>query len=100
MSTPRDRDEHDQGNDDRDDDRDDRPRAPEPPERPHATRLIYGMQPAREAIAVHGAKLKRVLVEQRPREAEQFEAIARFARDRGAPVQRVDRGTLDRLAHG
>jgi 23S rRNA (guanosine2251-2'-O)-methyltransferase len=78
--------------------------APPPPSdhRPREafTRLVYGIQPAREAIAVHGAKLVRVLVEQRPREAEQLEAIARFAHDRGAPVQRVDRGMLDRLAHG
>ena len=62
-------------------------------------RLVLGIQPAREAIAVHGAKL-RVLVEARPREAEQLEAVARFARDRGAEVARVDRGTLDRMADG
>jgi len=66
---------------------------------PSRTRLVLGVQPAREAIAVHGAAL-RVLVEARPRDAEQLEAVARFARDRGATVDRVDRGTLDRLAEG
>ena len=62
-------------------------------------RWIYGLQPAREAIAVHGAAL-RVLVEQRHREAEQLEALARFATDRGARVERVERAILDRLSQG
>lgn len=62
------------------------------------TRWIFGIQPAREAIIVHGDKL-RVLVERR-RDAEQLEAVARFAKDRGAKVERVDRSTLDRLAQG
>ncbi len=62
-------------------------------------RLVLGVQPAREAISVHGAKLH-VLVEARSRDGEQLEAVARFARDRGARVSRVDRGTLDRLSEG
>ena len=66
---------------------------------PHG-RWIFGIQPAREAIEVHGAQLLRVLVEERPREAQQLEAVARFARDRGAHVERVDRAALDRIAHG
>ena len=70
-------------------------------------RFVLGVQPAREAIAVHGAKL-RVLIEGRdlrsrhaPGEGEPvLEAVARYARDRGAEVERVDRGTLDRIAQG
>jgi len=64
------------------------------------SRWIFGVQPAREAIAVHGTSLRRVLVEQRGRDAEHLDGVARFARDRGAPVERVARSELDRLAQG
>jgi len=64
-------------------------------------RIVCGLQAVREALKVHGAKLERVLVETDARApAPQLEAIARFARDRGAPVERVGRGELDRLAKG
>jgi 23S rRNA (guanosine2251-2'-O)-methyltransferase len=61
-------------------------------------RLILGLQPVREAVRVHGAALERVLVERggNPR----VEAVARFAEDRGAKVELVGRGDLDRLAGG
>ncbi|MGZ3424304.1 MAG: 23S rRNA (guanosine(2251)-2'-O)-methyltransferase RlmB [Polyangiales bacterium] len=65
-------------------------------------RLVLGIQGAREAIVAHGSSL-RVLVETRApgREAApQLEALARFATDRGAKVERVDRSMLDRLAKG
>ena len=63
-------------------------------------RWIFGVQPAREAIAVHGGALRRVLVEQRSRDAELLDGVARFARDRGARVERVARAEIDRLAQG
>lgn len=59
------------------------------------SRLIYGMQPVREAIRAHGADLRKVLVlaEGGPRVA----ALGRFARDQGIAVEEVSRGELDRL---
>ncbi len=62
--------------------------------------MICGLQPVREAIRAHGAKLERVLIAREPREAAQLEALARFARDHGASVERVARAQLDRLARG
>ena len=53
------------------------------------TRLVTGLQPVREAIRVHGAKLEKVLVEKDA--GPQIEAVARFATDRGANVERVTR---------
>jgi 23S rRNA (guanosine2251-2'-O)-methyltransferase len=61
-------------------------------------RLVIGLQPVREAIAAHGARLGRVLVENR--DVPQLDALARFARDRGATVDRTSRAELDRLARG
>jgi 23S rRNA (guanosine2251-2'-O)-methyltransferase len=64
-------------------------------------RVICGLQPVREAIRARGAELERVVVEAEGREASpQLEALARFARDHGARVDRVTRGELDRLARG
>jgi 23S rRNA (guanosine2251-2'-O)-methyltransferase len=62
------------------------------------TRLITGLQPVREAIRVHGPKLERVLVEKGG--GPQIEAVARFATDRGAKVEAVMRGDLDRASKG
>lgn len=62
------------------------------------TRLVTGLQPVREAIRVHGERLERVLVAAGG--GPQLEAIARFARDRGAPVVRVSRGELDSASKG
>ena len=61
-------------------------------------RLVYGLQPVREAIAAHGANV-RVLVEDRREAAPQLDAVARFAKDRGAKVVRSARGELDQLTH-
>jgi 23S rRNA (guanosine2251-2'-O)-methyltransferase len=62
-------------------------------------RLVLGIQGAREAIIAQGSGL-RVLIETRREVAPQLEALARFAHDRGAKVERVDRSVLDRLAKG
>jgi 23S rRNA (guanosine2251-2'-O)-methyltransferase len=66
------------------------------------SRIICGLQPVREAIRAHGADLARVVVlESRDREASpQLEALARFAADHGAKVERVPRSDLDRFAKG
>ena len=64
-------------------------------------RIICGLQPVREAIRKHGASLGRVLVEAAPAEqSPQLDALARFARDHGAAVERLARSELDRLARG
>jgi 23S rRNA (guanosine2251-2'-O)-methyltransferase len=64
-------------------------------------RLICGLQPVREAIRKHGAALGRVLVESGGTvPSPQLDALARFARDQGAVVERPARSELDRLAHG
>jgi 23S rRNA (guanosine2251-2'-O)-methyltransferase len=65
------------------------------------SRLVCGLQPVREAIRAQGARLERVLVEAEAREpSPQLEALARFARDHGAPVERPSRTELDRMTRG
>ena len=56
-------------------------------------RWIVGLQPVREAIRAHGKNLGRVLVEQC--ESPQLDAVARFATDQGAKVERVSRAELE-----
>jgi 23S rRNA (guanosine2251-2'-O)-methyltransferase len=63
------------------------------------SRVIVGLQPVREAIAAHGPRLSRVMVEAK-RDAPRLEALARFAHDRGVRVERVARRELDVIAHG
>jgi 23S rRNA (guanosine2251-2'-O)-methyltransferase len=64
-------------------------------------RLVCGLQPVREAIRAHGSRLERVVVQADEREmAPQLEALARFARDHGAVVERLARAELDRIARG
>ena len=64
-------------------------------------RLICGLQPVREAIRKHGSALARVLVESAgSAQSAQLDALARFAKDHGAAVERPPRSELDRLAHG
>jgi 23S rRNA (guanosine2251-2'-O)-methyltransferase len=62
------------------------------------SRLLFGLNPVREAVRAHGGRLESVLVE--ATDAPQLEALARFAHDRGAKVERVSRADLDRLARG
>ncbi|HEY4011770.1 MAG TPA: 23S rRNA (guanosine(2251)-2'-O)-methyltransferase RlmB [Polyangiaceae bacterium] len=70
------------------------------PGRPRG-RLVCGLQPVREAIRAHGPKVGRVLVEIARGEASpQLEAVARFAKDRGIEVARVERAELDQMARG
>jgi 23S rRNA (guanosine2251-2'-O)-methyltransferase len=66
----------------------------EKPEEREQGRLVIGLQPVREAIKAHGEKIVRVLVEEG--DSETLAALARFAKDRGARVQRVPRKALDR----
>ncbi len=61
-------------------------------------RLIVGMQPVREAIAAHGERLERVVVATGG--GPKVDAVARFAEDRGAKVERVDKRELDKIARG
>jgi 23S rRNA (guanosine2251-2'-O)-methyltransferase len=64
-------------------------------------RIVCGLQPVREAIRAQGEKLERVVVEAAGREpSPQLEALARYARDHGATVERLPRAELDRLARG
>ncbi len=65
-------------------------------------RIICGLQPVREAIRADGAKLARVMVleSQSPEASPQLEALARFAGDHGARVERVARSELDRVSRG
>jgi len=62
-------------------------------------RLVCGLQPVREAIRAHGAALDKVLVLQM-KDAPQLEALARFAKDQGAHVERVSKNVLDAMAKG
>jgi len=63
-------------------------------------RLVCGLQPVREAIRAHGARLERVLVESMKPPSPQLDALARFASDHGAKVERASRGDLDRMSKG
>jgi 23S rRNA (guanosine2251-2'-O)-methyltransferase len=65
------------------------------------SRLVCGLQPVREAIRVHGPRLELVAVDvDRRGESPQLEALARFARDRGALVHELPRAGLDKIARG
>jgi 23S rRNA (guanosine2251-2'-O)-methyltransferase len=58
------------------------------------------MQPVREAIRAHGKRLERVLVETQRDPSPQLDALARFATDQGAIVERKSRAEMDKLAQG
>ncbi len=58
------------------------------------TRLIFGMQPVREAIRARGKELTVVLVQAGA--GPKHDAVARFAADQGVRVDRVSRADLDR----
>ncbi|MEP7121532.1 MAG: 23S rRNA (guanosine(2251)-2'-O)-methyltransferase RlmB [Byssovorax sp.] len=61
-------------------------------------RAIFGIQPVREAIRVHGAELERIFVQQSG--GPTLEGLIRFAEGRGVTVELVSRGDLDRRAAG
>jgi 23S rRNA (guanosine2251-2'-O)-methyltransferase len=74
------------------------PAAHEAPDLPEG-RLVVGLQPVREAIRVHGAKLSRVALASR--DSPRVDAVERFARDHGvARVERWSREQLDRASAG
>lgn len=61
-------------------------------------RLIYGLQPVREAIRAHGNRIGWVLVQQGGN--PKLEALARYAADQGIKVERGTAADLDRRAAG
>jgi 23S rRNA (guanosine2251-2'-O)-methyltransferase len=63
-----------------------------------ARRLVLGLQPVRELVRRHGARVSEVLAQQG--DSPRLEALVRFAQDQGAPVRRVTGAELDRLGRG
>ena len=64
-----------------------------------SSRIVVGLQPAREAIRVHGAALERVAIE--AGKSPRLDAVERFARDHGVQrIERLRRGDLDRASGG
>ncbi len=62
------------------------------------TRIVYGLQPAREAIRAHGARIGWLLVQKDG--GPKLDALARHAAGLGIPVERAPRAELDRRAAG
>lgn len=62
------------------------------------SRQVYGLQPVREAVRVHGSAVERLGVQQDA--GPKIEALARFARDQGINVERLSRADLDRHTRG
>lgn len=60
------------------------------------TRVVAGIQPAREAIRARGDALERVLIQRDG--GPKLDRLARFAEDRGATVERVATTSLDKIA--
>jgi 23S rRNA (guanosine2251-2'-O)-methyltransferase len=65
---------------------------------PPTGRLVFGIQPVREAVRAHGARVSQVTIESG--DHPQLQALARFARDQGIEVATVPRAELDRRAKG
>jgi 23S rRNA (guanosine2251-2'-O)-methyltransferase len=63
-----------------------------------AGRLVLGIQPVREAVRAHGARMVEVAIE--AGDHPQLQALARFAKDQGIEVTVVSRAELDRRAKG
>jgi 23S rRNA (guanosine2251-2'-O)-methyltransferase len=61
-------------------------------------RVVFGIQPVREAVRAHGARVAEVAIEEG--DHPQLQALARFARDQGIEVKLVSRTDLDRRAKG
>jgi 23S rRNA (guanosine2251-2'-O)-methyltransferase len=62
------------------------------------SRLVFGLQPVREVLRIHGSNVSRVVVEYDPN--PKLEALARFARDQGVEVATASRAELERQAGG
>jgi len=60
------------------------------------SRLVFGIQPVREAIRVHGSAIERVGIEHKPN--PKLRRLARVAEGRGVRVESAPRGELDRAA--
>jgi len=60
------------------------------------SRIVFGIQPVREAIRVHGSAMERVVIELQPN--PKLQGLARFAEGRGVRVESAPRGELDRAA--
>lgn len=60
------------------------------------SRIVFGVQPVREAIRVHGAAIERVVIEHRPN--PKLQGLAKFAEGRGVSVEYASRFDLDRAA--
>jgi 23S rRNA (guanosine2251-2'-O)-methyltransferase len=61
-------------------------------------RLVFGIQPVREAVRAHGSRIAQVAIE--AGDHPQLQALARFARAQGVEVTEVARAELDRRARG
>jgi 23S rRNA (guanosine2251-2'-O)-methyltransferase len=61
-------------------------------------RLVFGIQPVREAVRAHGKRVAEVAIE--AGDHPQLQALARFARDQGIEVTTLSRAELDRRAKG
>lgn len=62
------------------------------------SRLIYGMQPVREAVRVHGSAIERVVLQDGG--GPRVDALGRFATSHGITVETAPRAELDRRAGG
>lgn len=62
------------------------------------SRLVYGIQPVREVVRVHGDKVEKLLLERGAN--PKLEALGRFAEGRGIAVEIQGRFDLDRLTAG
>jgi len=62
------------------------------------SRLVYGLQPVREAIRVHESALECVVVERGA--SPKIQAVGRFAEGRGIAVEEAPRAELDRRTGG
>lgn len=63
------------------------------------SRVVAGIQPVREAIRALGNRVEKLLVLHRPdHRSPTLDALSRFARDQGIPVEPAPDSTLDRLA--
>lgn len=61
-------------------------------------RLVLGHQAVREVIRVCGTRTFRVVIQKS--DSPRIQAVERFARDQGIPVENVERATLDRISFG
>jgi 23S rRNA (guanosine2251-2'-O)-methyltransferase len=62
------------------------------------SRIVYGIQPVREVVRVHGAKVEKLLIERGAN--PKLDALARYGEGLGIPVETVGRAELDRRTAG